>query len=345
MKKKILRWLLPCAFLLCLAIGGIVTAYRMLFAANVHPEKTPAYLYVATGSDFDALLQQLDSTRLLLHPRSFKAVAQWRKLPGHLRPGRYAIPDGCDNYTLTSKLRSGDQEAVRLKFNNLRTLPDVAGRIAQQLEMDSASLMRYLTNDSVLGMYGMYPETAICLFIPNTYECWWNTSVPDFVQRMHKEYLRFWNENRLQKAAGLSLSPQEVMTLASIVEEENFRPDEQPRIAGLYMNRLHKGMPLQSDPTVKFALGDFGRKRLLFSDLDTDSPYNTYRYTGLPPGPIRMPSIAAIDAVLHYEHHPYLYMCAKEDFSGYHHFTSNAAEHARNAQRYHAALNQRQISR
>ncbi|MBO4282976.1 MAG: endolytic transglycosylase MltG [Bacteroidales bacterium] len=345
MKKKLLRWLLPCLMLFCLAIGGAATFYRMLFAPNVYPEKAPVCLYVHTGSSFDDLLHQLDTSDALVHLRSFQAVARWRKLPGHLKPGRYLLPAACDNYTLTSRLRSGAQDAVRLKFNNLHTLPDVAGRISRQLEMDSADLLRYLTDDSTLARYGLRPETAICLFIPNTYECWWNTSVPEFVQRMHREYLRFWNESRLRKAEALSLSPQEVMTLASIVEEENFRPDEQPRIAGLYINRLQKDMPLQSDPTVKFALGDFGRKRLLFRDLEIESPYNTYRHTGLPPGPIRMPSIAAIDAVLNYEHHPYLYMCAKEDFSGYHRFTASAAEHARNAQRYHAALNQHQISR
>ncbi|MBO7624833.1 MAG: endolytic transglycosylase MltG [Bacteroidales bacterium] len=324
------------------AAGGI--GYRWLFSNNIRPDK-PAYLDVPTGSSYEELLAQLDSIGLLKNRQSFRTVARLRHLPGHLKPGRYAVPCGSSNYTLTGKLRSGQQEAVRLRFNNIRTLPQLAGRISAQLETDSAELMELLQDEDLLARYGMTPVTAICLFLPNTYECWWNTSAPALLERMFREYVTFWNEKRMEKAAAIPLSPQEVMTLASIVEEENSRHEEQARIAGLYINRLRIGMKLQSDPTVKYALGDFGRKRLLYADLETDSPYNTYRYAGLPPGPIRMPSLHAIDAVLDYEHHHYLYMCAKEDFSGSHRFTASAAEHAANARRYHEALNRRQISK
>ncbi len=344
MKKTRKRHLCICGILLSLIVCGGIGCYCALFRNNVHPDHTD-YLYVPTGTDYDGLLQLLDSGQVLRHSQTFRWVARLRHLPTHVRPGRYAIRDGCSNYTLTSHLRSGNQEAVKVRFNNIRTLPQFAGRISRQLELDSTELMQLLLDDSVLNNCGMKKETAICLFIPNTYECWWNTSASDFLKRMQREYKTFWNENRLKKASDMGMSPQEVMTLASIVEEENSRHEEQARIAGLYVNRLHKGMLLQSDPTVKFALGDFGRKRLLYEDLKIDSPYNTYRYPGLPPGPIRMASITSIDAVLNYEHHPYLYMCAKDDFSGYHYFTANPNEHAAYAQRYHAALNRNKIKR
>ena len=342
-RKKKTGLILGCTIAVLLAAGGGI-GYSWLFSNNIRPDK-PAYLYVPTGSSYEELLAQLDSIGLLKNRQSFRTVARLRHLPGHLKPGRYAVPYGSSNYTLTGKLRSGQQEAVRLRFNNIRTLPQLAERISAQLETDSAELMGLLQDNELLARYGMTPATAICLFLPNTYECWWNTSAPALLERMFREYTAFWNEKRLAKAVEIPLTPQEVMTLASIVEEENSRHDEQARIAGLYINRLRIGMKLQSDPTVKFALGDFGRKRLLYEDLETDSPYNTYRYAGLPPGPIRMPSLHAIDAVLNYEHNNYLYMCAKEDFSGSHCFTASAAEHAANARRYHEALNRRQISR
>ncbi len=326
-----------------LAAGGGI-GYGWLFRNNIQPDK-PAYLYVPTGSGYEELLTQLDSIGLLKNRQSFRMVARLRHLPGHLKPGRYAVPSGTSNYTLTGKLRSGQQEPVRLRFNNIRTLPQLAGRISAQLEADSAGLVEMLQDEELLARYGMTPATAICLFLPNTYECWWNTSDSALIERMYREYCSFWNEKRMDEAMSIPLSPQEVMTLASIVEEETNLPEEQPRVAGLYINRLRKGMKLQSDPTVKFALGDFGRKRMLYADLEVNSPYNTYRFAGLPPGPIRMPSLRAIDAVLNYEHHNYLYMCAKEDFSGTHRFTASAAEHAANANRYHAALNQRKIAR
>lgn len=335
--------MLGCSIALSMLLCGGSALYFCLFRNNIRPERSE-YLYVPTGCDYEGLLCLLDSTQMLRNRQSFQLVARLRKLPGHLRPGRYALPFGTSNYELTSKLRSGNQEAVSLRFNNIRTLEQLAARVSQQLEMDSSTLMQWLKKDSLLTAYGVDTTTVICLFIPNTYECWWTTSAPDFIARMQHEYTVFWNSRRLEKAKEMGMTPFQVMTLASIVEEENFRQEEQLRIAGLYINRLQRGMPLQSDPTVKFALKDFGRKRLLFNDLEIDSPYNTYKYAGLPPGPIRMPSIAAIDAVLNYEHHAYIYMCAKEDFSGMHNFTASAAEHAANAQRYHAALNKNRIS-
>ena len=337
--KKSFKILICALVVLAMAgIGGAYTGYRMLYQPNIRTD-APEYLYIPSGSDYNSLLNLLDSTQILKHPRSFQWVAQASHLPGHLRSGRYRLDRTLGNLKLVRNIRSGNQTAVRISFNNIRTLPQLAQRLAGQLEFDSAAFLQTLLQDSLLQTYGVDSATAICLFIPNTYECWWNSSPQEFIRRMHQEYLRFWNAKRIEKAAAIPLSPLEVMTLASIVEEENFRPDEQPRIAGLYINRLRKNMLLQSDPTVKFAIGDFAKSRLLYKDLEIDSPYNTYKQTGLPPGPIRMASISAIDAVLNYEHHPYIYMCAKEDFSGYHNFTQSAAVHAANAYRYHTALN------
>ena len=199
-------------------------------------------------------------------------------------------------------------------------------------------------NDSTwCDSLGFTRETIPALFIPNTYEIYWNVSPERFMARMKQEYNRFWTEERRKKAEALGLTPVEVSTLASIVEEESAVADEYPTIAGLYLNRLKAGMPLQADPTVKFAAGDFALQRILDKHLAIDSPYNTYKYAGLPPGPIRIPSIRAIDAVLNPAHHRYFYMCAKEDFSGRHNFAATLAEHNRNANRYRAELNRRKI--
>jgi UPF0755 protein len=207
------------------------------------------------------------------------------------------------------------------------------------------SLLFLLNNDDELEIYRLNKENVLTVFIPNTYQFWWNTSADEFMKRMYKEYRKFWDKNRMEKAANMGLTPTEAGILASIVEEENHRTDEQAKIAGVYVNRLKKGMYLQADPTVKFALQDFGRKRLLYADLKVDSPYNTYRHAGLPPGPIRIPDPVCIDKVLNYEKHNYLFMCAKEDFSGYHNFAETAAGHGVNVNKYHHALNVNKIKK
>lgn len=338
MKKTIKVLLITLAIAIVIGLCGLGTAFYILFKPNIQPN-CPEYLYIHTGTSYDRLLEKLDSAQILKNTRSFRWVAEASHLPSHVNAGRYKISHNLGNLTLVRNIRSGNQEAVKVSFNNIRTLPQLAKRLANQLEFDSAGFINTLLQDSILSHYGIDSATAICLFIPNTYECWWNSSTYAFIEKMYTEHCHFWNEQRREKADAIPLSIFEVMTLASIVEEENFRSDEQPRIAGLYINRLRKQMLLQSDPTVKFAKGDFAQSRLLYKDLETDSPYNTYKYAGLPPGPIRMASVSAIDAVLNYEHHPYIYMCAKEDFSGYHNFTQSAAIHAANAQRYHSALN------
>jgi UPF0755 protein len=234
---------------------------------------------------------------------------------------------------------------VKFTFNNVRTVDQLVERVGHKFFFEPEELSALLHDRSYMQKYGLSDTTAVCLFIPNTYEIYYDITAEDFLNRMNDYYGQFWNEKRKQDAETIGLTPVQVATLASIVEEENMRPSEKAIIAGLYINRLNKGMLLQSDPTVKFAIGDFARKRILNADLQIDSPYNTYKYKGLPPGPIRIPEASTMDSVLHYRHHNYLYMCAKEDFSGYHNFTASAAEHARNAARYRAALNVRNIKR
>lgn len=233
--------------------------------------------------------------------------------------------------------------ATRLTFNNIRFKEDLAERLDEQLMIDKDELLQLLDDSAYCDSLGFTPQTIVALFIPNTYEVYWNIPADKLIQRMKKEYDVFWTSERLAKAKAVKLTPVEVATLASIVEEESASTSEYPVIAGLYLNRLRAGMPLQADPTVKFAVGDFSLKRILFEHLEADSPYNTYKHAGLPPGPLRVPSIKGMDAVLNYMQHNYLYMCAKEDFSGRHNFAVTLAEHSRNANRYRAELNRRKI--
>jgi UPF0755 protein len=240
-------------------------------------------------------------------------------------------------------LRNGNQVPVKLTFNNIRLKKDFTERISHQLMLDSPTLLERLNDSSFAASLGFDTATIMTLFIPNTYEMYWNIPVDHFLKRMKTEYNRFWTKERLAKADAISLSPAEVSILASIVEEETAKKEEFLLVAGLYLNRLRKGMLLQADPTVKFAANDVTLRRILYHHLEIDSPYNTYKHPGLPPGPIRLPSISAIDAVLNYTEHSYLYMCAKEDFSGAHNFAVTLKEHNTNARNYQAALNRNNI--
>jgi UPF0755 protein len=271
-------------------------------------------------------------------------IARMKKF-SKVKPGRYRITDGMSNRELVNMLRAGNQVPIDFTFNNIRTKEQLAGRVGARLEADSVRFLFLLNDAGFLSKYGMSPETVMTLFIPNTYELYWNTSEEQFFDRMAQEYKKFWTDDRKSKAAALGMKQSEIVILASIVEAEQTRyTDERPSIAGLYLNRLKKGMPLQSDPTVIYALGDFSIQRVLNSDLDIDSPYNTYKHTGLPPGPIRIPEAASIDAVLNYKKCDYLYMCA-EYGTGHHKFTSDYDQHLKNARDYQKALNSASIKR
>ena len=342
MNKRIKILIASAGFLFILGMTIACFLYQALFSDNIQ-QQSSAYLYIPTGSSYDDVLAILEENKILKNKKSFERIAKIKKYPHRIRSGRYRIDKKMTNNELVNRLRSGSQEAVDFTFNNIRTKEQFAKRVAQQLEMDDQDLLDLLNDADFLASYYLNVETALTIFIPNTYKIWWNISAEDFVKKMYREYSTFWTEERKEKAAQIPLSPTEVIILASIVEEENHRRDEQARIAGLYINRLKIGMKLQADPTVKFALNDFARKRLLYSDLEINSPYNTYLIEGLPPGTVRIPSPGCVDEVLNYEKHNYLYMCAKEDFSGYHHFTANFSQHLANAAKYHKALNQNKI--
>jgi len=288
----------------------------------------------------------LSENGLLINANSFEWLAKQKKYTSNIKAGRYKINRALNNNDLVNLLRSGKQTPIKVTFNNLRNKEQLAGRIASQIEADSLSIINYITDTTFLNKLQLTTDNVACLFIPNTYEFYWNTSVEGFVNRMVKEYSSFWNSSRKKKAAAIKLNYYQVSALASIVEkEQNIKRDERPDIAGLYLNRLKKRMKLESDPTLIFALNDFTIKRVLNKDKKVDSPYNTYKHKGLPPGPICIPSINAIDAVLNASDHKYIFMCAKEDFSGYHNFAKTYAKHLINARRYQKALNKRKIMR
>jgi len=301
------------------------------------------YIYIDEQKNYEEVVSQLQEKAGLPSEKIFRLLAEWMNYPNKVKTGRYAINDGMTMPDVLRLLRSGNQTPVNLTFNNIRTAENLAGRISQQLMMDSISLLSALNDSTIAEKYGFNKYSFIAMFIPNTYEVYWDTSVENLLDRMKSEYEVFWNETRRNKATKMGLTPLEVSTLASIVEEETTYADEYPIVAGLYINRIKKGMRLEADPTVKFAVGDFSLRRILYKHLEVDSPYNTYKYRGLPPGPIRVPSIRAIDGTLSAQRHNYLYMCAKDDLSGRHNFAATHAEHVRNAMRYQRALNARGI--
>lgn len=340
-KKVIITAILSLLGVLILG-GGLIgyKYYRQIFNVNVDlgsQEKT--YFYIPTGSDFADVKNLLIDQDIIIDSNSFAWLSEKKGYTTAIKPGKYLLTNHMTNNTLINLLRSGRQEPVQFTFNNFRTRQQIAAKAGKILEADSASIAEFLYNDSSLQeRYNMNGNEIVCLFIPNTYEFWWNTSATEFLDRMHKEYQKFWNETRTRQAADLGLSPVEVITLASIVDQETKKKDEMSRVAGVYMNRIRIGMPLQADPTVIFAVGDFTIKRVLKSHTQTESPYNTYLNKGLPPGPICAPSAIVIDKVLNCEAHDYLFFCAKEDFSGYHNFAKTNAQHEQNAARYHQAI-------
>jgi UPF0755 protein len=248
------------------------------------------------------------------------------------------LDKGLNTNEILNMLKSGNQQPVKVTFNNLRFIEELAGAVSKYIEPDSAELIRKFNDSTIYEKYGFNKNTFHCMFIPNTYEFYWTTTSDQFLERMSMEYKRFWNEERIRKANEKGLTPEEVMTVASIVQEESNKKDEKPVIAGLYLNRIKRGMLLQADPTVKFALGNFHIKRVLKTQLEVDSPYNTYKYPGLPPGPINFPEISSIESVLNAVKTPYIYMCARQDFSGYHNFSRTLSGHNANARKYKAAL-------
>lgn len=331
-KKQVL---FICIFILIIVGGGIGIASLLLN----HPFRVakPTFIYIDENDNADSVLVKLETN---LNASPLTGLKMLIRLNGYIvRPGAYRLDATQNTLTVYRLLSHGRQTPVKLVVPSVRTIGQLSRSVARQIMADSASIAALLNDSLYCDSLGYTRETVVSLFIPNTYEVYWNMTARGFIARMQKEYARFWDKDRRAKASDIGLTPTEVSTLASIVEEETANRSEKSTIAGLYMNRLRIGMPLQADPTVKFALQDFGLKRILYKHLETESAYNTYKHPGLPPGPIRIPSIEGIESVLNYTHHNYLYMCAKEDFSGTHNFAATLAEHQVNARRYQAALN------
>ena len=318
--------------------------YLFFFKVNVQTDDS-CYLYIHTEDTYDDILEKLEETGTLNSRTTFEFAASLLDYPDHIKGGRYELTNGMSNLQLLRRLRNGQQAPIQVTFSNIRTEQVLAEKITEDLEMSADELLSFLHKQETLQLYGKTDENIITLFRPNTYEFYWNISPEKLVEKMNKEYDKFWNGNRERQLSDINLSKEEVMTLASIVEEETAKKDEKPMVAGLYLNRLEIGMKLQADPTIKFALQDFSLRRIYSYHIEqsADSPYNTYRHAGLPPGPIRIPSDNGIDAVLYHVHHNYIYMCAKEDFSGYHNFAESYSEHLDNAAKYRKALDERNI--
>ncbi len=323
----------------------VYSMYSRIFVSNVNLDSDNALFYIHTGSGFDQVIEDLDSQGIIMDKKSFRWVAHKKEYDENVKPGRYKIRNGSSNNELVNMLRAGNQDPVMVVFNNIRTIEQLAGRVSGYLESDSATFAAYLIDPDLPSRYGFNTETFSTMFVPNTYEFFWTTTPEEFTERMNEEYEDFWKGKRDKQAESLNMSRIEVVTLASIVDEETLYDEENSKVAGVYMNRLEQGIPLQADPTLKFAIDDVTRKRILNKDKKIDSPYNTYTNKGLPPGPISFPSVSAIDGVLNYEHHNYIFFCAKSDFSGYHVFARTLAQHNRNAREYQQALNRNRIYR
>jgi UPF0755 protein len=305
-------------------------------------EKDDRVFVVEDGDSFKDVQRKMHEGRYVQDLISFSFLARITGYDEHIKPGRYILRKNMTNLQVIKVLRDGKQEPVRVTFNNVRLAADLAEKITRNLGMKPEEFEAALVQFAMNNPYGFNKNNVMAMFIPNTYEVYYNISPGKLIERMHEEYEKFWTTARKEKATALGLTPTEVSTLASIVQAESILDDEAPVIAGLYLNRLKKGIALQADPTLVFAVGDFTLKRVLNEHKEIDSPYNTYKYAGLPPGPINMPEIKSIDAVLNYSPSDYYYMCAKEDFSGRHNFTNSYEEHMRNAAKYQKALTREQ---
>jgi UPF0755 protein len=340
--KKVLMYLL--VIVSTLAATFTFYFWQVAYSPNLNVDgKEKFVLYIPKNSNYDSVLDSLRSNKIINNEVAFAFMSKRMNYREKIKSGRYEIPPNSSNKEILSKLRRGSQDPVKLTFNNIRTKQDLIDKIGTKLDLDGQGLLEKLNDESVCRQYGFDTNTIMSMFLPDTYFVYWDISPEDFLKRMKTEHNSFWNKDRLEKAQKINMNPVEVATMASIVQSETNKKDEMPKVAGVYVNRIAQGIPLQADPTVKFAVGDFSLKRILHKHLTTASPYNTYINRGLPPGPIALPERVAIDAVLNYQDHNYIYFCAKEDFSGYHNFAVNYNEHLLNASKYQKALNERGI--
>ena len=347
MKKELRKKYFIPALVCVTVILGVVYYY---FFSDFSTKNKTEYVYIDNDDNVDSVYHKLEPFSSKHGMCAFRMMARHFDYGKRIKTGRYAIDNGDGALKVFRHMKNGLQTPVNLTIPSVRTLNRLAAEVSKRLMIDSTELYKALSNEDVCRKYGYDTATIACMFIPNTYDIYWNISIDKFLDRMQKESKKFWNFDRMQKAKQLGLTPEQVITLASIIDEETANNAEKPMIAGMYYNRLMlrdakypHGMPLQADPTIKFAWKRFNLKRIYNNLLSIHSPYNTYKNPGLPPGPIRIPSVAGIDAVLNRVHHDYLYMCAKEDFSGTHNFARTYDEHMKNAEKYSKALNARGI--
>lgn len=327
-----------------LSLGAFGYLYSIVMSQQVELDET-VYIYINKSDTEETVMEKIMEAANLRSVQGFRLLAWHNDFSKQMRTGKFAVKDGDSMHALYRRIVSNQQTPVKVTVPATRTIEQLVGSVCRQLMMDSLELVEFTTSAPYYTRIGYSKETLPSLFLPNTYEVYWNISPERLMIRLMKERRSFWNDDRKAKAAAIGLTIEEVATLASIVDEETNNDAEKPMVAGLYINRLKRGMPLQADPTVKYAIGDFARKRILKADLEADSPYNTYKYKGLPPGPIRIPTLQAIESVLNYTRHNYIYMCAKEDFSGTHNFATTLAQHNANARRYQQALNRLDIKK
>ena len=329
-----------------LLVYGFILA-NQVFSKNTKFDENELYVYVPTGSTYEDVIKIISP--FVENMNRFEMVAEKRSYPENIKPGRFLFTRGMNSYDLVRTMRSN--VPVKLAFNNQERLENFAGRVGSQIEPDSLLLLNTFKDSIFLKENGFNDENVLVMFIPNTYEVYWNISAEKFRDKMVKEYRNFWNKERIGKAAKQGLTPIEATILASIVHKESVKKDERPRIAGVYLNRMRLGMPLQADPTVIFAIkkkdNDFEQviKRVFYNDLTMSSPYNTYVNIGLPPGPIAMPDITALEAVLDPEKNDFIYFCASVNRFGYHEFAATLPEHNKNAKKYSDWINSQGVKR
>jgi UPF0755 protein len=338
------KFIIALIILVIIGLGGTLLFYYLrYFGPNVTGKEE--YLYIHTGENFDDVYKTIRDKGIVKDTATFSWAAHNMKYTDHVKPGKYRLHEGMSNRKLIRMLQLGEQEQVELSFHVFRTKEQFVGFVSKKLEADSLTLLHYLDSAAFVKQYGFNTDNAFVMVLPDTYKLYWNISPEKFYKRMYSHYENFWTPERKQQAAALNLTQPQVSILASIVDAEAVYDDEMPTIAGLYLNRLKKGMKLESDPTVIFAMNDFTIHRVLNKYLTVNSPYNTYLHTGLPPGPVMLPSLNAVKAVLNYQKNDYLYMVAKEDFSNRHNFATNVAQHNINAQKFRKALDQRNIKK
>ena len=322
--------------------------YKTFFLDNTNLKDEVVYIYINDGETFESLCNKL--TPFLNSVLDFKLAAKKKGYSNRVKPGKYALYKGSNNNQIINSLRSKNL-TVLVTFNNQERLENLAGRVARQIAPDSLTLLKAFRDSEFLMQNGFTLDTALSMYLPNTYEFFWNTSSIKFRDKMLKSYKNFWTENRVKRANKIKLTPDKVISLAAIVQKESQKPDEQPKVAGVYINRLNRKMKLQADPTVIYALKlknknfDTVIKRVLYKDLKIKSPFNTYKYSGLPPGPITMPDLSTVEAVLNFEKHDFLYFVANPNKPGYHLFSTNSKGHAKNKKTYIDWLNRNRVYR